>query len=228
MDALWEDFASAQNTQNGYLLATTLSPVPPKADPARLYNFQRWTNAYSVQTDLRYKLQYNPDLRLSKQEASTWLEVFTAYYTFTGKLLAAEEAQNAGKDRDVDWSAVYEAWKEVVNTVYRAYSNGVFAAWTLPCLYVTGKYLRVFAIKADDKAAAQQRDSGLAFGGLQEEDAFAAGSKNEKLEDAARQINRIFALCLGDRYVRQPPIKPPHLFQSPPAIHVHLQPDYVG
>ncbi|TKA73653.1 hypothetical protein B0A55_06502 [Friedmanniomyces simplex] len=199
MDALWDDFATAQNTCNGYLLATTISPEPPATDPARLYNFSRWTNAYSVQTDLRYKLQYNPSVHLEKKEAGAWLEVFTAFYTFTGKLLAAEEAQTAGKNREADWSSVYESWKEVLSTVYRGYSGNVFEAWTIPCLYVVGKYLRIFAIKADEQAAASQRDSGLAFGGLQEEDACSAASKNEKLEDAARQINRIFALCLGDR-----------------------------
>ncbi|KAI7455572.1 hypothetical protein KC351_g19079, partial [Hortaea werneckii] len=91
-EPIWRDFVTAQNQGNGYLLATTITPEPPAADPARLYNFQRWTNAYSVQTDLRYKLQYNPDLRLDKKEAGTWLEVFTAYYHFVGKLLAAEEA----------------------------------------------------------------------------------------------------------------------------------------
>ncbi|KAK5121085.1 hypothetical protein LTR85_005569 [Meristemomyces frigidus] len=198
LDSLWADFATAYNTPDGYLLATTISPEPPKSDSARLYNWQRWTNSYSIQTDLRYKLQYNPDLHLEKKEASTWLDVFTAYYSFAGKLLSAEEAQNAGKSRDADWNAVYESWKEVLSALYRGYSNNVFAAWTIPCLYVVGKYLRVFAIKADDNAASQ-RDSGLAFGALQEEDAFGAASKNEKLEDAARQINRIFALCLSDR-----------------------------
>ncbi|KAK3645450.1 COP9 signalosome (CSN) subunit [Elasticomyces elasticus] len=199
MDGLWDDFAKANETTDGYLLATTISPEAPASDPARLYNWPKWTNAYSLQTDLRYKLQYNPGLSLNKGEAGAWLDVFTAYYAFTGKLLAAEEAQNAGNHREADWNSVYESWKEVLSAVYRGYSSNVFEAWTIPCLYAVGKYLRIFAIKADDKAAATQRDSGLAFGGLQEEDAFSATSKNEKLEDAARQINRIFALCLGDR-----------------------------
>ncbi|KAK1084491.1 COP9 signalosome (CSN) subunit [Friedmanniomyces endolithicus] len=199
MEALWDDFATAQNTCNGYLLATTISPEAPATDPARLYNFNRGTNAYSLQTDLRYKLQYNPSLHLEKKEAAAWHEVFTAFYAFTGKLLAAEEAQTASRPREADWSSVYDSWKEVLSAVYRGYSGNVFEAWTIPCLYVVGKYLRIFAIKADEQAAASQRDSGLAFGELQEEDAFGAASKNEKLEDAARQINRIFALCLGDR-----------------------------
>ena len=198
MDALFSDFAHAQHTLNGYLLATTISPIPPTHDPARLYTFHRSSNAFTLQTDLRYKLQYNPDLGLEKREAGAWLEVFASFWKFAGLLLAAEEAENAGSK--ADWAAVYEAWKEVVNSTYKGYQSLVFGAWTIPCLYIAGKYLRVFAIKADERTSSQ-RDSGLALGGLQEEDAFSPESKNEKLEDAARQINRIFGLCISDRYV---------------------------
>lgn len=198
MDALWDDFATAHQKPDGYLLASTLSPEPPASDPARLYNFNRWTNAHSVQTDLRYKLQYNPALSLDKREASAWLDVFTAHYHFVTKLLAAEEAQTAGKKGEADWSAVFKGWVDVVGALAKGYQNSTFESWTIPCLYCAAKYLRVFAIKADDQIASQ-RDSGLAFGGLQEEDAFDPSSQHETLEDAARQINRLFALCIGDR-----------------------------
>ena len=198
MDAIFDDFARAQNNEKGYDLANTIRPEPPKTDAARLYNFHRSTNAYSLQTDLKYKLQYNPDLKLPKPEINAWIEVFTVYHNFIGGLLAAEEVQNAGA-RNADWSAVYEGWKEVVNALLRGYTSGAFEAWTIPCLYVAGKYLRVFAIKADDSLASQ-RDSGMAFSAI-EEDAFGTGSKHEKLEDAARQINRIFGMCITDRYV---------------------------
>ena len=198
MDALFHDFITAHNTLNGYLLATTLSPEPPKSDAARLYAFQRSANAYSLPTDLRYKLKYNPELRLEKKEADAWLDVFSVFHKFTGTLLEAEEAQNAGRGKDAGWAAVYEGWKEVVNAMYKGYQANVFGAWTIPCLYIAGKYLRILAIKADEKTASQ-RDSGMAFGGIQEEDAFSSDTKNEKLEDAARQINRIFGLCISDR-----------------------------
>lgn len=200
MDSLFQDFAQANNTLNGYLLATTISPAPPHSDPARLYNFSRSANSYSIQTDLRYKLQYNPDIQLDRKEANAWLEVYTAFYSFVGTLLAAEEAQNAGRAREADWARVYDGWKEVVNALLKGYQSSMFAVWTIPCLYTAGRYLRVFAIKADELIASQ-RDSGLTFGGIQEEDAFNPDSKHEKLEDAARQINRIFALCTSDRYV---------------------------
>jgi hypothetical protein len=202
MDALFVDFAVAQNKEQGYLLASTISPEPPKTDPARLYNFHRSTNAYSLETDLRYKLQYNPDIspKLPSHEVVAWREVFTAFYKFTGVLLNAEEASNLGNPKEAGWSAVYDGWKDVVNALLRGYQNGSFLAWTIPCLYLSGKYLRIFAIKADDSLASR-RDTGLAFGSIQEEDAFGSGGRHEKLEDAARQINRIFSTCISDRYV---------------------------
>ena len=70
LDLMFEDFAIAHGEptgDNGYLLATTISPEPPKHDPARLYSFRNGINAYSVRTDLQYKLQYNPALRLDKK-----------------------------------------------------------------------------------------------------------------------------------------------------------------
>lgn len=202
MDNIFADFAKAQKQESGYLLSTTISPAPPTADPGRLYSFHRSTNAYAVMTDLKYKLHYNPDLAnvLEKFEADAWVDIFVAYYAFIGALLAAEEATNAGRPKEANWAGVYDGWKDVVNQLCAAYQKDKLDAWTIPCLYVAGKYLRVFAIKADEAANAQ-RDSGIAFGGLQEEDAFGGGGKNEKLEDAARQINRIFGICMTDRYI---------------------------
>lgn len=203
MDQIFQDFSIAQNASKGNLLASTISPEPPSDDPGRLYNFLRSSNPHSIQTDLRYKLQYNPEIHLSKNEANAWLEVFTAFYKFASFLVAAEEATNAGHAKDADWAGAYEAWKEVVNALYKGYQSNHFAIWTIPCIYKAGKYLRVFAIKADENSASQ-RDSGISFGGLQEEDIYDPESKHEKLEDAARQINRLFSLCVGDRYVLIP------------------------
>nr|POE80060.1 protein csn12 like [Quercus suber] len=201
MEAVFADFVRAHSFPDGNLLATTISPEAPASDPARLYNFHRSSNAHSITTDLRYKLQYNSGLQhLDRKETTAWVDVFVAYYNFIGTLLAAEEAQNASYSKDADWLAVYEGWKDVSSTLQKGYSNAGFAAWTIPCLYTAAKYLRIFAIKADTKIASQ-RDSGMAFGGVQDDEVFDDSSKNEKLEDAARMINRIFALCLGDRYV---------------------------
>ena len=81
----------------------------------------------------------------------------------------------------------------MANTIIRGYNADRFEAWTIPCLYVTGKYLRVFAISAD-KAGSGRGDT-IGF----QDDFNPDAGKNEKLEDAARVLNRMFTLCLSDR-----------------------------
>jgi hypothetical protein len=94
------------------------------------------------------------------------------------------------------WTKVYEAWKELTNALLRGYTNCGFEAWTVPCLYVAGKYIRIFAIKADEA-------TGASTGSVNnfQDDFNPEAEKNEKLEDAARQLNRVFQLCLSDRSV---------------------------
>jgi len=94
---------------------------------------------------------------------------------------------------------VYDAWKEVANALIRGYTNCGFEAWTVPCLYVAGKYLRIFAIKADE-------GTGNGIGAVTnfQDDFNPEAEKNEKLEDAARQLNRIFQICLADRFFIPP------------------------
>ena len=59
---------------------------------------------------------------------------------------------------------------------------------------MVGKYLRIFAIKADEGAV-----NGTSAVTNFQDDLNPEAEKNEKLEDAARQLNRIFQLCLSDR-----------------------------
>lgn len=93
----------------------------------------------------------------------------------------------------VSWVKVYESWKEMTIALIRGYTNCGFEAWTVPCLYVAGKYMRIFAIKADEGAASTP-------GSVTNFDDFnPEAEKNEKLEDAARHLNRIFTICLSDR-----------------------------
>ena len=82
----------------------------------------------------------------------------------------------------------------MTNQLIRGYTNCSFEAWTVPCLYVAGKYLRIFAIKADEATGVDT----AAFTTFRDDFNPEAG-KNEKLEDAARQLNRIFQICLADR-----------------------------
>lgn len=201
MNSVIADFGRAMIARAGYDLAGTLSPVPPKNDSGRLYALHRDSNAFSIQSDFRHALSHNPACKLDRQEVSAWTDVFVAYWKAVGEILVAEESLNLGKNASkpqakiANWDKVYNAWKDVLNALLRGYQNEAFEAWTIPCLYITGKYLRVFAIKADEAASQKGQTSFNAF----EDDIGDAEGGNEKLEDAARQINRVFSLCIGDR-----------------------------
>jgi len=91
---------------------------------------------------------------------------------------------------------VYEEWKEMLSLLIRGYNSSGFESWTIPCLYVTGKYLRKFAIRADAERS-NMLDS-TAEPNFQD-DFDPEAQQNHHLEDCARQLNRVFNLCLSDR-----------------------------
>lgn len=204
MDSLITDFARAINSQDGYALSDTISPMSPNNDSGRLYALRRATNASSVLSDFRYAIGNNPNIDLDRQESGHWIDVYVAYWKAVCEILAAEEAVNTsknsgkGQNAGTHWDKVYAAWKDLLNALYKGYQTSSFEAWTIPCLYITGKYLRVFAIKADQSAAG--RKGGASFNAGFEDDIVDDEGGNEKLEDCARQINRIFGLCISDRY----------------------------
>ena len=114
-----------------------------------------------------------------------------------GAILAAEHAEQTISQPD--WLRVYMAWKDLSNAIIKGYSSGVLENWTLPVLYLTGKHLRTFAIKADESAGSNGNAT-YNSGDLQE-DIAGDFDRNKNLEDAARVINRMFTLCISDRYV---------------------------
>ncbi len=194
MDTLFRDFKQAQTVGSGPLLATTITPIAPSADPSRLRKFYSESNSFSIASDVRHGLldHKQTELRFSKAEGNAWVDVYVSYWKAIGVILKAELV-----GLDLDWIKVYEAWKELANTLIRGYSSAGFGAWTVPCLYVAGKYLRIFAIKAD----ASSKDGGMNGNATFEDDIVGANGGHEKLEDAARVLNRMFTLCISDRYV---------------------------
>ncbi|TVY29991.1 CSN12-like protein [Lachnellula hyalina] len=189
MNPIFDDFREAYENGDGYLLSQTLSPIPPSSQPQRVYNFFRSTNFAAAQKDLKQQIL---PFKLDPDESKGWIEIYHAYWKAVGEVLNAENAQKG--NTKAAWSKVYDAWKEVLNALIRGYTNCGFEAWTVPCLYVVGKYLRIFAIKADE-------GSGNSIGAVTsfQDDFNPEAEKNEKLEDAARQLNRIFQICLADR-----------------------------
>lgn len=195
MEATFADFTRAQEKGDGYLLASTITPSAPVDQPSQLLEFVQSSNVHQIQTDVRYGTVYNNAISLTKAEAKAWQEIFVAFWNTASEIVFPT---SGGKREDEQWSRVYDAWKDVVNALIRGYTSSGFPAWTVPCLYVAGKYLRIFAIKADEQAA--RAKGSVTFNAGFQDDVVESVSKNEKLEDAARQINRIFSICIGDRY----------------------------
>lgn len=196
METLFRDFKQAHLVASGPLLATTITPIAPPIDPNRLRKLYNSTNAQSVAQDVRYGLlaHSNTDLRFLKPEGTSWVDIYVAYWKAVGEIL---DAENAGAG--FDWTRVYEAWKEVANALIRGYSSSGFQAWTVPCLYVAGRYLRVFAIRAD--GSSKEHGDGVSMNDAFQDDVVGEAGEHEKLEDAARVMNRMFTLCVSDRYV---------------------------
>ena len=191
METLFRDFQRAHLDGSGPLLASTLEPDAPLEQLSPLYYS---SSSSAVVHDLRVGLlgHSNTSVRFTKAEGQAWVDVYVAHWKTVGEIV------QMGEGTKNDWNAIYAAWKDMTNALIKGYSASHFAAWTVPCLYVAGKYLRVFAIKAD--LYGKQAKSLNFSGGLQNE---IAGDfeKNEKLEDAARVLNRIFTLCISDRSV---------------------------
>ncbi len=62
-------------------------------------------------------------------------------------------------------------------------------------MYVAGRYLRLYAIRADEERRRSGEDAVTNF----QDDFDPEAEENKQLEDCARQLNRIFTLCLSDR-----------------------------
>ncbi|KAL2056660.1 hypothetical protein ABVK25_003054 [Lepraria finkii] len=195
MEVLFRDFQTACHEGSGPLLAATISPIAPPNYLNRLDAIYKDSNVASISRDVAFGLTKSAHaaIQYPNPQIDTWTEIYSAYWYAIGGIIAA--AQSTSKP---DWLRVYMAWKDLANTIIKHYSSGVLEAWTLPVLYMAGKHLRIFAIKADEAAAANGGDDTFNTGDIRE-DIAGDFDKNQKLEDAARVINRMFTLCISDR-----------------------------
>lgn len=81
----------------------------------------------------------------------------------------------------------------------RGYMNFGFEAWTIPSLYLVGKYLRLFAIKSDEERCKAPANGSSASALLISDDFDADAEKQSQLRDCEQHLKRIFTLCLTDR-----------------------------
>lgn len=190
MTALTTAFKNAYLNGSGPELAAVLTPIAPPEDRNRLREFYQCSNAEYISKDLSYALFHGKSLKLPKAEQAAWVDIFVVYWEAIGEILQCEDRLSGASV-----ITIFNAWKKVANALIRGYSGSAgIPAWTLPCLYTVGKYLRTFAINADLEAASQG-SAGFGF----QDDIAADVEKNANLEEAARVINRMFTLCLSDR-----------------------------
>ena len=95
MNELFNEFAIAHATRNGYELAQTLSPVPPPHEPHRLNRVWQSTNSHSVKGDVKHfiKTSVSPRGGLTQDEINGWVEVYMAYWKAIGEILAGESGK---------------------------------------------------------------------------------------------------------------------------------------
>ncbi|QUC23702.1 uncharacterized protein UV8b_07943 [Ustilaginoidea virens] len=193
MNKLFEDFAKAHTIRNGYLLAQTISPVAPANEPHRLRRIWQSTNAQGAKGDIKHLIKSKKlnGTSLNRDEVNGWADVYVAYWNAIGEILAGE----SGK---CSWTKVYEAWKDLTSMLIRGYNNSGFEAWTIPSLYMVGKYLRLFAIKSDHERSRNSTDS-TNTASLMQDDFDPELEKQGQLRDCEQHLKRMFTLCLNDR-----------------------------
>jgi hypothetical protein len=196
MQAALASFEEAYVTGLAQPVADFLSPVPPANDPGRLYDFYRASNDDKIVGDVRYALKYNKRTRMSQKESDAWIDIIAGYWRAVKQIILADEAANQGRLGDRQYLAVYDTWKDLTSSFIKHISGGALPAWAIFTLYFTANHLRKIAIRADESLARAKPATSLnSFS----DDIVPQAARSEKLEEAARVFNRVFALCLGDR-----------------------------
>lgn len=195
MDRLFRDFGKAVHAGDGTALAATLVPEAPLNDPSRLRNIWNGARSHDAKPSIKRKIQNSTDA-LNHSEVQGWTEVYYAYWKALGEIISLQNQGRNAEGKQTTWTDVYQAWKELTLALHRGYTNHGFEAWSIPTFYVAGKFLQIFAVRADG-----ERNATATFGGdaTFQDDFDAEQEKNQLLEDCARQVNRLFQLCLSDR-----------------------------
>ena len=192
MSILFSNFHEAQRVGDGRLLASALVPANSVSDPTRLWTFSQISNFQSIEADIRYHvIQDRNAHKLAKAEANQWVQILVSLWKSVRELALLD----AGKGGD--WNIALKSYKDVCVNLCRGYTNSNFPAWSVPCMYTAGKYLRIIAIKADAYAAnSVNTNNGYAAGFT--DDIADTSEKNDKLQDAARTLQQMISVCRTD------------------------------
>ncbi|KAK0384207.1 hypothetical protein NLU13_8295 [Sarocladium strictum] len=195
MNELFAAFAAACASEDGYALAQTFTPIAPPSNPRYLWQIRQSTNLHTAKSDIKHflttSLKSQRNKGVTNDEIKGWVDVYEAYWKALGEITAGETGKSS-------WTKVYESWRDLTSTLVRGYNQFNFPAWTVPSLYVIGKYLRLFAIRSD---AERSRGASLPATGasLMQDDFDPESEKQAQLRDCEQHLKRIFTLCLNDR-----------------------------
>lgn len=179
----------------GDQLAETLRP-DLQAQAAELIALWGRGNLREATADTNFLFYTDPSRpRMSQEESQGWSEIYLVYWKAVGEILAVEGLRTDAKASNASWTKVYELWKDLTLQVIRGYTHYDFENWTIPCLYVAGKYLRLFAMRADEERKTTEDTSMTVL----QDDFDPEAEEHKWLEDCARHLNRIFQTCLNDR-----------------------------
>ncbi|KAI2604388.1 PCI domain-containing protein [Hypoxylon fragiforme] len=196
MDSLIYDFKTAFTGMKGDQLAETLHP-DVHTYPNKLLAVWGRGDLRDVTADLNFLFYQDPSRpRLSQEETTGWFEIYLAYWKAVGEILAVEGLRKDAKSSKSSRTTVYQSWKDLTLQVIRGYTHYEFENWTIPCLYVAGRYLRIFAIQADEERRSGGEDTAET---VMQDDFDLEAEENKYLEDCTRHLNRIFQTCLNDR-----------------------------
>jgi hypothetical protein len=191
MNEILRNVVSAYARGSGRELGETLSPLAGGSSRVRQELPSRpYIGSAEIRDRLSDLTEQNPIF--TKAEANAWSDVYAAHWATLVELFKIANNQDGSPQR------VYDCWKEVTSALVKGYTSNTFPSWTVPCLYIVGRYLRTFAQHADH---AEPNGQGTTFESNMKDDIVTDTSKNERLEDTARIINRIFTMCISDRYV---------------------------
>ena len=191
MDTLVDAFLLAYDARDGQRLGRCFIPDTSSFQLREFYDSYDSNNVSPQLTHNLFPRKWSS--RISKGEQIAWIDLMVEFWEAVKELFKYQDGR--GRSSAVK---IFNAWKKMANVLMRGYTSSAssFPAWTLPCLYTSGKYLRIFAIKADNEVVSQGSTS---FG--YQDDISADFEKTANQEEAARIINRMFTLCLNDRSV---------------------------
>ncbi|KAF1946812.1 hypothetical protein EJ02DRAFT_450172 [Clathrospora elynae] len=196
MQSALESFHEAYASGLAQPVAAFLSPIAPINASNRLYDFARASSDDKIEGDVRYALKYNKTTRMTNKECGAWVDIIVCYWRAVKEIIKADKAADQSRTGDRQYLAIYDAWKDLTSSFIKHISGGLLPAWAIFTLYFTANHLRKIAIKTDEQLA-KSKPAVLNTG--YSDDIASTTPQNQKLEEAARVFNRIFALCLGDR-----------------------------